>query len=65
MNKTVYTFDDMIELLSEHAIGTEAMQNIEQFCQRKQDYTDLLLRRLRLAEQLLGSHMLDEQMMYE
>ena len=65
MNKTVYTFDDLIELLSEQAIGTETMQNIEQFCQRKQDHTDYIMRRLRLAEQLLGSNMLDEHMMYE
>ena len=63
--KPVYDFDDLLELLSEHAIGTEVMQNIEQFCQRRKDHTDYLVRRLRKAEELLGSNMLDEYMMYE
>ena len=48
--KPVYDFDDLLELLSEHAIGTEVMQNIEQFCQRRKDHTDYLVRRLRKAE---------------
>jgi len=63
--KTVYTFDDLLELLSEQAIGTETMQNIEQFCQSKEQYTQYLLRRLRKAEELLGSYQLDEHMMYD
>lgn len=65
MNKTIYTFDDLLELLAEQAIGTETMQNIEQFCQRKEDHTKYLLRRLETAERLIGSNMLDEHMMYE
>ena len=63
--KPVYSFDDLLELLAEHAIGTAAMQNIEEFCQRRQDHTDYLVRRLRNAEQIIGSNLLDEHMMYD
>ena len=63
--KPVYSFDDLLELLAEHAIGTETMQNIEEFCRRRQDHTDYLLRRLRNAEQIIGSNMIDECMMYD
>jgi len=63
--KPVYSFDDLLELLAEHAIGTDAMKAIEEFCQRRQDHTDYLVRRLRNAEQIIGSNLLDEHMMYD
>lgn len=63
--KNIYNFDDLLEVLAEHAIGTETMQNIEEFCRRRQDHTDYLLRRLRNAEQIIGSSLLDEHMLYE
>lgn len=63
--KTVYNYDDLLELLSEHAIGTDTMKNIEQFVQRKQDYETFIRRRLAKAEELLGANLLDEHMMYD
>jgi len=63
--KTVYTFDDLLEVLAEQAIGTDTMQNIEQFCQRRNEHTQYLLRRLQQAEQIIGSNLLDEHMMYD
>jgi len=41
------------------------MQNIEQFCQRRNEHTQYLLRRLQQAEQIIGSNLLDEHMMYD
>ena len=63
--KKVYTFDDLLEVLTEHAIGTETMKNIEEFCQHRENHVDYLRRRLRKAEELLGSYELDEHMMYD
>ena len=63
--KPVYSFDDLLELLAEHAIGTDAMKEIEEFCQRRKHHTDYLVRRLRNAEQIIGSNLLDEHMMYD
>jgi hypothetical protein len=61
-DKNIYTFDDLVEILSEHAIGTEVMQKIETFCTHKQQHTAYLLRRLENAERWLGSNLLDEYM---
>ena len=63
--KNIYTFDDLLEVLAEQAVGTETMQNIEQFCQRRNEHTQYLLRRLQQAEQIIGSNLLDEHMMYD
>lgn len=63
--KPVYDFDDLLELLAEHAIGTEAMKEIEMFCQDRQSYENILMLRLQKAEQMLGANLLDENMLYE
>jgi len=63
--KNIYTFDDLLEVLAEQAVGTETMQNIEQFCQRRDEHTKYLLRRLEQAERIIGSYQLDEHMMYD
>lgn len=63
--KPVYSFDDLLEVLAEHAIGTDAMKSIEEFCRGRQNHTDYLVRRLRNAEQIIGSNLLDEHMMYD
>jgi dTDP-4-amino-4,6-dideoxygalactose transaminase len=63
--KNIYTFDDLLEVLAEQAVGTETMKNIEQFCQRRDEHTKYLLRRLEQAERIVGSYQLDEHMMYD
>lgn len=63
--KTIYTNEDLIEVLAEHAIGTDVMKEIECFCQARERYTQHLRDRLRHAEQIIGSNYLDEMMAYE
>ena len=63
--KPVYDFDDLLELLAEHAIGTETMKEIEEFCSRRKNHIGYLRNRLQKAEELLGSNLLDEHMMYD
>lgn len=63
--KTIYTFEDLIERLAEQAVGTEVMKEVEEFCQCKQKHIEFLKSRLQKSEELLGSYMLDEHMMYE
>lgn len=63
--KNIYNFDDLLEVLAEHAIGTETMQEIEAFCEHKESFVKHLLRRLEIAERIIGSSLLDEHMLYE
>jgi hypothetical protein len=64
-HKTIYSYEDLTEVLAEHAIGTDVMKEIEDFCQNRKNHVDYLRRRLQKAEELLGSYMLDEHMIYE
>lgn len=64
-DKNIYTYDDLLEILSEHAIGTEVMQKIETFCMCRQRHTDYLNNRIQTAEKIIGSNILDEYAEYE
>jgi len=63
--KAIYTFEDLIERLAEQAVGTEVMKEVEDFCQNRKNHIDYLRRRLRKAEELLGSYELDGYMIHE
>ena len=62
VEKNIHTYDDLLEVLSEHAIGTEVIQKIETFVGIRKRHTDYLLTRLNHAEHLIGSNLLDEYM---
>jgi len=61
-DKPVYSYDDALELLSEHAVGTESMKKIEDFFDSRKNHFDYLQRRLRTAEGIVGSYIIDEHM---
>jgi len=65
MNKELYTTDDVLELLSELAIGSEDVKKIETFLQRRESHLQWQRSRLDEACRMIGSNLLDEVMMYE
>jgi len=60
--KNIYSYDDLLEVLSEHAIGTETMQKIEQFCRRQQSHQDFQAQQIREAAEYIGFRVIDELM---
>ena len=61
-DKNIHTFDDLLEILSEHAIGTEVMQKIEKFCERKQAHYRFQQKQLQEAAEYIGYRVIDELM---
>lgn len=65
MKKELYTSDDVLEFLSELAIGSEEVQKIETFLKRKDNQVQWQSNRLEEAHRMIGELMLSEAMMYE
>lgn len=65
MNKELYTSDDVLEFLSELAIGSEDVQKIETFLKRKDSQVQWQSHRLEEAHRMIGEFMVTEAMMYE
>lgn len=65
MNKELYTSDDVLEFLSELAIGSEDVQKIEAFLKRKDSQVQWQSNRLEEAHRMIGEFMVTEALMYE
>ena len=65
MKKELYTSDDVLEFLSELAIGSEEVQKIETFLKRKDSQVQWQSNRVEEAHRMIGELMLSEAMMYE
>lgn len=65
MNKELFTTEDVLEFLSELAIGSEDVKKIETFLHRRDSQIEWQRSRLEEACRMIGSNILDEVMLYE
>ena len=65
MRKLLCNYEDVIELLAECAISTENVKAIEEFFDRRKQIDAYRVQRLKNAEMMLGSNLLDDMEQYE
>jgi len=63
MSQNIYTVEDFEERLSELTIGTENVQQLMDFAQRRERTIRGLLLKIRMAESIIGEYELDKRLM--
>ena len=63
MANNIYTVEDFEERLSELTIGTEDVQRLIEFVQRRERTINGLIRKIGMAESIIGEYELDRRLM--